>query len=56
MTIGLHLTAFGHIRGKHCTKQSSKQTSKKTDFSVDLKWWGLLRLTQLISCSGIGLS
>ena len=26
---------------------SSKQTSKKTDFTVDLIWWGLLRLAPI---------
>ena len=28
-------------------KASSKQASKKTDFTVDLTWWGSLRLAQL---------
>ena len=28
-------------------KQASKQASKKTDFTVDLTWWGSLRLAPI---------
>ena len=35
--------AFSHIRDDI----SSKQANKKTDFTVDLIWWGLLRLTSI---------
>ena len=29
------------------TYQASKQASKKTDFTVDLQWWGSLRLAPI---------
>ena len=29
------------------TYQASKQSSKKTDFIIDLIWWGLLRLVPI---------
>ena len=35
--------------------QASKQASKKTDFTVDLIWWGSLRLAPIIISNGIGL-
>ena len=31
------------------SKQSIKQASKKTDFTVDLIWWGSLRLTPIMN-------
>ena len=34
---------------KKASKQESKQASKKTDFTVDLTWWGSLRLAPIIS-------
>ena len=37
--------AFSHIRDD----VSSKQASKKTDFTVDLIWWGSLRLAPTIT-------
>ena len=40
---GLHLNKFLAIYGK----VSSKQASKKTDFTVDLTWWGSLRLAPI---------
>ena len=33
---------------KVSSKQTSKQASKKTDFTVDLTWWGLLRFAPII--------
>ena len=38
--------AFNHIRDAR-DKQVSNQASKKTDFTVDLIWWGLLRLAPI---------
>ena len=39
--------ALSHIRDNVSFKQASKyaikQASKKTDFTVDLVWWGLLK-------------
>ena len=52
--------AFSHIRddvsskqetkqaSKQETKQARNQASKKTDFIVDLIWWGSLRLAPII--------
>ena len=39
--VGLHLSS--HIKGH------IKQASKTTDFTIDLTWWGLLRLIPIIS-------
>ena len=36
--------AFSHTRDDI----SSKQVSKKTDFTVDLIWWDLLRVTPIM--------
>ena len=36
---------LNHIRA--CDKHTSKQASMKTDFIVDLTWWGLLRLAPI---------
>ena len=38
------MDALSHIRDD----VSSKQASKKTDFTVDLLWWGSLRLAPII--------
>ena len=32
---------------KHTSNQAIKQASKKTDFTVDLIWWGSLKLTPI---------
>ena len=54
-TIWMHLQAWFYIF-LVCTEpckgpwQAYKQASKQTDFTVDLIWWGLLRLTPISSC------
>ena len=36
--------AFTHIRDDVSNKEASKQSSKETDFTIILIWWGSLRL------------
>ena len=48
----MHLNKFLAIYGK----ASSKQASKKTDFTVDLTWWGSLRLTPTSTTTVITLT
>ena len=47
--VGLHLNGFlpytGILTGT--SKQATKHTSKKTDFTVDPIWWGSLRLAPI---------
>ena len=43
------------VRLQAC-KQASKQASKKTDFTVDLIWWGSLRLAPTRSFIEITIS
>ena len=45
-------TTIIHIRDD-ASNQPSKQTSKKTDFTVDLLWWGSLRLAPTRRMHGI---
>ena len=40
--------AFSHIGDDVSSKQAIKQENEKTDFTVDLIWWGLLRVTPII--------
>ena len=40
--------AFGYIKYDISSKKASNQTSKKADFTVDLIWWGSLKLTPII--------
>ena len=35
---------FIHVLSYQPIKQAIKQVSKKTDFTADFIWWGLLRL------------
>ena len=39
--------ALSLIRDDVSSKQEIKQASKKTDFTVDLLWWGSLRLAPI---------
>ena len=41
------LHGFSHVRDDISSKQVIKQVSKKTDFTIDLIWWSLLRLAPL---------
>ena len=41
------LVRFLAIYGKVSSMQANKQASKKTDFTVDPIWWGLLRLAPI---------
>ena len=44
MAFDIFLVALNHIRAM-TSIFTSKQASKKTDFTVDLTWWGSLRLS-----------
>ena len=40
--------AFSHLKYDVSSKKASNQASKTTDFTVDLIWWGSLKLTPII--------
>ena len=48
--------ALSLIRDDVSSKQEIKQASKKTDFTVDLLWWGSLRLAPISAIHIRGIS